>query len=175
MAPTAMELPRGPSHGARPLTTTHPSRLSLRTATTLPAAQAPTGPRGLGDSHDGARGAHALSASQNSSLTFTHRLPRARATCAQSFLRRPMPDSSLEGCHSRAARNKGHGKKYLRLKTPRRLWELRSGQGCPKAKPPLPARRENSETAGLRVRTAYLCPRISVRPEAEAKLSGSQG
>lgn len=85
-----------------------------------------------------------------------------------------MPDSSLEGRHSRAART-GTRKKYLRSKTPLRLWKLRSGLGSPKAKPRLPACPENSETTGLRVRTAYRCPQISVRPEAEAKLSGSQG
>ena len=172
MAPTAAELSRGPPHGARPLTTTQPSRLSLRAATTLPDAQVPTGPRGLGDSHDGARSAHALSASRNS--THLHSPPSSGSGYLTVVSGDPCRILPWKGA-TRAQRATGTRKKYLRSKTPRRLWELRSGLGSPKAKPRLPACPENSETTGLRVRTAYLCPQISVRPEAEAKLSGSQG
>ncbi|XDA83333.1 hypothetical protein R6Z07M_013184 [Ovis aries] len=172
MAPTAAELSRGPPHGARPLTTTQPSRLSLRAATTLPDAQVPTGPTGLGDSHDGARSAHALSASGNS--TDLHSPPSSGSGYLTVVSGDPCRILPWKGA-TRAQRATGTRKKYLRSKTPRRLWELRSGLGSPKAKPRLPACPENSETTGLRVRTAYLCPQISVRPEAEAKLSGSQG
>ena len=115
-----------------------------------------------------ALGAPTLGAPPEIPLTSTHRLPPARVTCSQSFLRRPRPDSSSEGRHLRAARNRGTEK------IPE-VEDTQSGLGSPKAKPPLPARPENSETTGLRVRTVYLCPQLSIRPEAEAKLSGSQG
>ena len=85
--------------------------LTLRDKITLPAAQAPTAPRGRADSRGCAPTVHALSASRNPSLTATGCPSWAPATSAQSSSRRPKPDSSSDGCHSRAVRNTGHGKR----------------------------------------------------------------
>lgn len=118
-------------------------------------------PRGGGRTRKAAlpKSTHALSVSRNPTLSATHHPPRARATSAQSFPRRPTPVSSSDGCHSRSAQQ-GTRKKGPKSKTPRRLWEVQYTvakflkQSCR----PGPAERLLGVTSGLRVRSTDLGP-----------------